>query len=187
MPTKLTWTDLLRIERAVWKVDTYVQALPGRSRRAIRRELRMNLRESAREMGAGEAIRRLGDLRRLSTGYLDAEYGDGGPRPQILTGVSWMVALSVVIVVATIVGFDSFMDGLEAGHPEPGTYTWQSAAWLGLDGEVTYDDQGFAGFRLSLSLLYALYFIAAFLLGSRLWRAIRPWWRRRNEKKLVRT
>ena len=98
-----------------------------------------------------------------------------------------MIAVAVVIVAATIVGFDSFLAGLEAGGPEPGTYTWRSAAWLGLGGEVRYDDAGFAGFTVTLSLVYGLYFIVAFVLGSRLWRAIRRWRRRRNERKLVRT
>jgi hypothetical protein len=180
MATKpVTLMDLLFIERVVWTVDTYVQSLPGRSRRAIRRELRTNLRASAAELGRAEAIRRLGSLRRLSREYLDVEYGHDGPRPHLLRGLFWALTIEAVILVALIGGFESFLDGVEsAGQPGPGTYSWDSLSLLGLSGEVRYDATGLSEFSFVVSGFTLLYVSAAFVLGSRLWRLVPAWLRR---------
>ena len=178
MPTTLSLIDRLRIERAVWTLDTYMAGLPGRSRRAIRRELRTNLRVSATDVGARQAISGLGSLRRLGLSYVDAEYGEGRPRPQLLKGSAWAVAAEVTVVVAMIVGFDSYLYGLDAGRPAAGTYVWDRIDFLGPRLEVTYDEAGFSGFYLSVSAIFLIYPFIAFLIGSRLWRALPIWWRR---------
>ena len=180
MATKpVTLMDWLFIERVVWTVDTYVQSLPGRSRRAIRRELRANLRASAAELGRAEAIRRLGSLRRLSREYLDAEYGHDGSRPQLLRGVFWALTIEAVIIVALIGGFESFLAGVEsAGRPGPGTYSWNSLSLLGLSGEVSYDATGLSEFSFLVSGFAPLYVLAGFIVGSRLWRLVPAWLRR---------
>jgi len=178
MPSTLSLIGRLRIERAVWTHDTYLQGLPSRARVAIRRELRNNLRSSASEIGAREAIRSLGSLRRLALGYLDAEYGEGRPRPQILKGLFWSTAVDIVIVVALLFSFESYMDGLEAAGADPGTYTWSTGRVFGLTGEVTFDANGFVGFWLSASALFFLPSLIAFVIGGRLWRAVPAWWRR---------
>jgi hypothetical protein len=180
MATKpVTLTDRLLIEWTVWTVDTYVQSLPGRSRRAVRRELRANLRASAAELGRAEAIRRLGGLRRLSREYLDAEYGHDGPRPQLLRGMFWAFTIEAVILVTLISGFESFLAGVEsAGQPDPGTYSWNSLSLLGLSGDVSYDATGLSEFNFKFSGLALLYMVAGFILGSRLWRLVPAWLRR---------
>jgi len=178
MPTTLSLIDRLRLERTVWTVDTYLASLPSRSRRAIRRELRTNLRSSAAQVGTREAVRGLGNLHRLSLDYLDAEYGEGRPRPQLLKGTAWAYAVGFAVILAVIVGMDSYLDGLEAGSPGPGTYVWDRFDYLGPRLEVTYDEVGFSGFYLSLSAIFLIYPLIAFLLASRLWRALPIWWRR---------
>jgi hypothetical protein len=155
-----------------------MSGLPGRSRRAIRRELRANLRSSATEVGVREAISGLGSLRRLGLSYLDAEYGEGRPRPELLKGTAWAIAVEIALMIAMIVGFDSFLDGLEAGSPGPGAYVWDRIQFLGIRAEVSYDAAGFSGFTWSVSTIFLIYTFAAFILGSRLWRAVPIWWRR---------
>lgn len=183
MPAPLTLIDRLRIARAVWTVDTYLQSLPSRSRRAIRRELRTNLRSSAAEVGAREAIRGLGSLRRLSLDYLEAEYGEGRPRAEFLKGLFWATAVDGMLLTGMVVGFESFIAGLEAGRPDPGTYTWSVGKVFGVTGDVTYDEVGYSGFSASASALFFAYSLIAFLIGSRIWRVVQVWWRRvRNDR-----
>ena len=93
-----------------------------------------------------EAIAGLGNLRRLALDYLDAEYGEGRPRPQMLKGHGLGHRRRGRVDVALIVGFDSFLDGLEAGSPGSGhVRLGPGAGFLGQQAEVTYDDEGFAG------------------------------------------
>jgi hypothetical protein len=187
MPTTPSLIDRLRIERAVWTVDTYVQSLPSRSRRAVRRELRNNLRSSAAQVGARDAIRGLGSLRRLSLGYLEAEYGEGRPRPDFLKGVFWAAAVDFVIAAAIVISFESFMDGLEAGGAGAGTYAWSTGKVFGITGEVTFDAKGFTGFWIEWSVLFFVYSSIAFVLGARLWRTVPAWWRRVQRDRAART
>ena len=79
MSETLIWTDRLRIERRVWTLNTYLQTLPRRSQLAKRRELRVNLRAAAADVGTKEALRRLGNVRTIAADYISAEYD--GPRP----------------------------------------------------------------------------------------------------------
>ncbi len=172
MSTDLSLVDRLRIERAVWTVDTYLSSLPARRQRAIRRELRANLRASAAQIGARQAIRDLGSLRRLSIDYLSAEYR-GRPSPSMLKGLFWVVAVEAVILTAYVVGIGSFINGLEAAGPAPGSYL---ARWpvFGMQATVTYDTGGeFTGMTSELFLPVLLAWVSgAFVLGSRLWRLI---------------
>lgn len=178
--TTLTWLDRLRIERAVWSLDTRVAALPGRSRRTIRREIRANLRAASVDVGTSRAVAHLGDLRRLANGYLDAEYGDGRPRVRYLKAFFWTMAAELLVIVAMFAGHDSFLAGLEAGRVSPdGVYAWQQLDWLGITGDVTYRQGELDSFGFSLSTWTLLYLFAAFALGGRLWRLL-PGWRSRK-------
>ena len=85
MPRPVSWLDRLRIERLVWSLDQYLYDLPRASRIATRREVRQNVLAAAHDVGAAEAIRRVGSSRRLADDYLSAELGDE-PRP------SWLAA-----------------------------------------------------------------------------------------------
>lgn len=186
MGTTVTWIDRLRIERAVWTLDVLVQGLPGRTRKAIRQEMRANLRAATNEVGAAQAVRRLGSLRRLATDYLEAEYGQGRPRPRWLSAMFWVLAVEIVLLGFTFVGHSAFVAGVEAANPHPsGTYSWNSLQLLGVEGDVTYDDRGFAGAGLSFSVWMLLYLLAAMILGGRLWRLPAAWWRARRRDQPV--
>ncbi|MBX6752132.1 MAG: hypothetical protein IRY85_21135 [Micromonosporaceae bacterium] len=181
----LTFIDRLRIERAVWTVDTYLSVLPMRRQRDIRRELRANLRASAAQVGARTAVRNLGNLRRLSYEYLSAEYR-GRPWPTPLKGLAWVLVVEVVLFTAWLTAVDSYRDGLAAAGAPPGTYSFR---WplFGLGSQVTVDSSSeFPVQVFTLSLLEFLAWLAAiFVLGSRLWRVI-PRWRDRLRDRRVR-
>lgn len=174
----LTLIDHLRIERAVWTVDTYLSILPMRRQREIRRELRANLRASATQVGAKAAVRNLGSLRRLSFDYLSAEYR-GRPWPSLLKGFVWALVAEAALLLAWEMAIDSYIDGLTAGNPEPGTYTVEQPL-IGLAIEATVDSSGdFSQTSFVLLLpVWLAWLLGAFVLGSRLWRVI-PRWRDR--------
>ena len=179
MAQTLTRLDRLRIEWTVWTLDTLVQSLPGRTRKAIRREMRTNLRAAAMEVGAAQAVARLGSLRRLAADYLEAEYGQDGPRPRWLRGVFWALAVEAVLLGFTHVGLTAFSAGVEAANPQPsGTYTWPGLPLFGIGGGVTYDSQGAeTGAHFTFGPWLLLCLIAALVLGGRLWRLPVAWWR----------
>jgi hypothetical protein len=172
--------DRARIERTVWTLDTYVQVLPGRTRRAIRQELRANLVAGAADGGAREAIRRLGSLRRLAVDYVDNEYGDR-PRPRWLHGALWTLTVEIVIMALAFVGHDGFRAGIEAANPRPdGDFTWTGLSVLGIGGDATYVDGRLDRFGLTFALWNLAYLLAALVLGGRLWRLPGAWWRARR-------
>lgn len=170
-----------RTERALWTLDAHLASLPGRSSRAIRREIRTNLRASAAEVGAAEAIRRLGSLHHVASEYLDAEY-EGRPRPRVLKAVFWTLAVEGIILWSLFTGHAAFMAGVEAANPSPdGTFTWNGLAALGGEGDVSYTDGQVESFSYGLNQWVLLYLLAAFLIGGRLWRYVPRWWHRRSQ------
>jgi hypothetical protein len=169
-PTPL---DRLRIEAAIWTLDLLLQDLPGHARRTARRDLRSNLLAAAAEDGAGPALRRLGTLRRLAAGYLDAEYGEGGPRPRWLRGLLWAVAVYVLLAAAMLAVQQAFIDGVLAVNPTAdGTYVWSGAPIGVTRGEVTLTRGHLHSASLSFGPVPLLYLTAALCLGARAWRAL---------------
>ena len=79
MSQNISTLDRLRIERAVWSLDSRLQDLPWRSRVAKRRELRANLLDASADVGAPEALRRVGSIRgsRRSTSRSSTGTGRG--------------------------------------------------------------------------------------------------------------
>lgn len=183
MTHDLTFTDRLRIERAVWILDSRLQDLPRTSRVAKRRELRDNLRAAAGDVGAAEAVRRLGDLRRLAAEYLLAEYGQWAPRPSWLAGLGFFVSAFVALAVLLDVGTSAFASGVAAADPQAtGTLVWNGVAYVlqpvtfrFSDGTATPQGGLYGG--AWTPLVYVCLF-AGTVLAGRLWRVL-PAWRRR--------
>lgn len=180
MAQPLSWFDKVRIERTVWTLDTLLADLPSRARKSACRDIRTNLRAAAAEVGAAQALRDLGNVRRIALDYLDAEYGEQHPRPRIFRGVFWALLVELVILSWAVVGHEAFTTGLEAAGPAPGTYSWDALRVLGLATEVSFDEGGFSGFSMYVYLWFLVYVAVAFILGGRLWRLIPAWWRARR-------
>ena len=180
MPHSTSWIDRLRVERLVWTLDQQLYDLPRASRIAKRREVRDNLLAAARDVGASEALRRLGGSRRLAEEYLTAELGEG-PRH------SWIAAayFCTLVPLATNFVFDAaataYEHGIIASNPHAaGTFTWGGISYL--QSAVTYTFTQGQGTRVGgawTPLTYALWIVGTILVG-RLWRLLPPAARRRR-------
>ena len=171
MTLTLTWKDRMRIERAVWTLDSYLRNLPPKSRTAKRRELRVTLRAGSADVGADEALRRLGNIRTMATEFLVTEYGGAGP--------SWIVSTYFLIAAFFFMFWflnariDAFRAGaIAANHHLTGTFhlpgvanVFTHATFIFINGKATE-----IGGTL-LPLVYVCIFALAVLVG-RLWRAI---------------
>jgi len=175
--------DRLRVERAVLTLDTWIGDLPRRRRRDVRRELRADLLASAADVGAREAVRRLGPLRRLGLDYLDAEFGELRPRPNGLHGLAWGIAAGALLVTSMVAGSEAYSSGLRSAHAGAGTYGHRLAPWgpryietypaSGADPTIAWEFDG------GMILLWLAVILVAVVVGGRSWRAIPAWWRHR--------
>ena len=181
MTDALTWADRLRIERAVWILDACVaNYLPRRSRAARRRELRLDLRAAAADVGSAEALRRLGDLRLLAAEYVAAEYGDRVRWPRYGTGILCIFLVEAVSYAAVNAGTAAFRAGILAASPHPvGTFRWPGIPYLSNYATVTFTHGHAATLGGAWTPLVYLAMLAAGVTGGRLWRLPTAWhlWR----------
>jgi hypothetical protein len=146
--------------------------------------VRENLRVAASDIGAREALTRLGNSRELATEYLTAEFG-GGPRPSL-------IAASVFLFTGVLVGTslltdaaNAYRDGILAANPHAtGTFTWRGIDYLQTSVRYTFVDGSghFVGGAFS-PLTWLLWIIGTVLVG-RLWRLPSLWRRRRASASL---
>jgi hypothetical protein len=167
----LTWKDRVRIERAVWILDSYLRNLPRKSRIAKRRELRDNLRAASADVGASEALRRLGNIRTMAAEYLVTEYG--GPGPSWIATTFFLFAAFYFMFWFVNARIGAFKAGAVAANPHlTGTFHLAGVAFV-----FTNDTFIFTNGRFSevggtlLPLVYVCIFAVAVLVG-RLWRVI---------------
>ncbi|KJE25302.1 hypothetical protein FF36_00435 [Frankia torreyi] len=185
MTTSLSTLDRLRIERAVWTMDTRLQDLPRRSRAARRRELRDNLHAAAADVGARQAVRQLGDLRVLAAGYLTAEYGELARRPSWAAAAFAIFAVEAVMMLVDYVARSAFDAGITATPEATGTFRWAGVPYLTSDATFTYHH----GTHTSVGgawtpLVYVLMFVGAFVAG-RMWRLLSASRRQRRRTPLA--
>lgn len=177
--SELSLADRLRIERTVWALDFHLDDLPIRSKRAKRRETRANLYAAAGDVGAAEAIRRLGDLRRLAADYLAAEYGERGPRPSYTMGAVWLITVYVIAGLVAEAGQNAFTAGVLAAEPHAtGDFRWPGVHYVIDEATVTlHGGATSATVGGAWTPLVYLISVLAFIAGGRLWRLL-PQWRR---------
>jgi hypothetical protein len=124
--TELSKKDRMRIEVAVLRLDQSLNArVPRTKRRQIREELRSNLTEAAKEVGAGEAIRQLGDLGALAKSYVELYRG----RWDVRAGWWAMFITYIVLQVLSLVISFAFSAGVMAGGGHAASYALWS--WFG--------------------------------------------------------
>ncbi|MEU5402728.1 hypothetical protein ABZ348_25905 [Streptomyces sp. NPDC005963] len=178
--SELTRADRLRIERAVWALNSHLGDLPIRSKRARRRETRANLHAAAADIGAIEAVRGLGDLRSHAAGYLAAEYGEHGPRPSYTMGTIWLIMVHVVAGLLAVGGKAAFTAGVRAAKPHAtGDFQWPGVHYVINEATITFRD-GATGAMVGGSWTPLVYLLSAiaFVVGGQLWRLL-PQWRSR--------
>ena len=166
--------DRLRIARAVWTVDALGGDLPGKRRKAIRRDLRSDLWASAQEVGGKEAVCRLGSLHRLAAEYVLAEYGEEKPPPRYLKGIFWAALVEAGLIVVLVARISAFERGLDAAGATDGTYAFSPLGGWGPRYETTLAGGELDGFVLDFSNVLPIIGVLAlvFLIGSRYWRML---------------
>ncbi len=173
MTTTLTWHDRLRLEQAVWAVDRLLQDLPRKSRVAKRRELRDNLRSAAEDVGAGVAVRQLGDRRQLAAGYLAAEYGDWQARPSWTKAAAAAVLYYVLLSWLLEAGSSAFRAGILAGQPRAaGTFSWNGVPYLLDNVNFTFSNGASNSVGGAWTPLAYAFLILVSILAGRLWRLL---------------
>ncbi|WP_329020800.1 hypothetical protein [Streptomyces sp. NBC_00690] len=181
--SELALGDRLRIERAVWTLDSHLDNLPLRSKRAKRRETRANLHAAAADVGTAEAIRRLGNLRTLAAGYLAAEYGEHGPRPSYTMGAIWLIMVHVIAGLLAVAGKAAFITGVRAAKPHAtGDFHWPGVRYVINEATITLRDGATsATVGGSWTPLVYLVSVIAFVVGGQLWRLLPQWQRRYSQ------
>jgi hypothetical protein len=179
VPNKLSLIDHLRIERLVWTLDQQLYDLPHATRVAKRREVRDNLRDAARDVGVGEALRRLGGSRRLAEEFLAAEYGPG-PRHSWLAAGYFASLVPMLVLYAFGEAANAFERGVLAHDPHAtGTFTWDGIALFQHAVTFTFTDGHAEHVGGSWTPLTYILWLAGTVLVGRLWRLL-PWYRRRR-------
>jgi hypothetical protein len=153
--------DRVRIELAVRRVDYKLDGrVPWRRRRQIRAELRSNLSEAARDVGAEAAVHQLGDLNELAASYLELYRG----RFDFRVGAYWGLATYALIQIIGIAVIIAFHAGVAATGSHSGTYSFQ--LWNGFGpyaGSVT----GNSGFEMTIgSPAHVVLVLIAMAVGS---------------------
>lgn len=185
-PHRLTVLDRLRIERLVWSLDQRIYDLPWRTRINTRREVRANLKDAAGDVGAREAIRRLGHPAELAQQYLTAQFGDR-PRPSYMAAALFFLTAQLIFTTVLDEAARAFAKGVAARDPHAvGTFTWSGIGYLQDSVRYTFTDgrYDFVGGAWT-PLAWGLWIVSTICVG-RLWRAL-PTWRRRNDRSLAET
>ncbi len=175
MAHQLTWSDRLRIERVVWMLDQRLYDIPRESRIAHRREVRLNLRSAAQDIGTTAALRNIGTSAQLADAYVAAEFGDR-PRPFWIAAVLWAATSMLVVTAILTDAANGFAAGIVAADPHAtGTYHWGGLSLLqstvtttAAGGQTTVTGGG-------LSLAGWVLWVAITVMVGRLWRAPGIW------------
>jgi hypothetical protein len=159
----------LAVEWTAWRITRRLRRdVPFSARRAIRRDVRANLRVAAQELGTREALRRFGDVTTVAEDYRaaaarpDAVRVDRGLVAAAFTLLA-LVLLSVVRIptFGMVTTFDAFTDARE----------WHVQLWR--LGELSGDIATRTLFEATVySYSVVLLPLLAFLVWSRAWRYI---------------
>ncbi len=179
MPHTVNWIDRMRIERAVWALDQRLYDLPRKSRIAKRREVRANLLTAAHDIGAGDALRHLGNSRQLAAEYISAEFGDEA-RPSWIAAALFLLTGQLLLTSLLSEAALAFGDGIMAANPNAtGTFTWSGIRYLQDTVTYTLADGNSSYVGGAWTPVAWMIWIVATLLVGRLWRVVPMWHRRR--------
>ena len=172
MTNQLSIADRLRIERLVWGLDQRIYDLPWRRRIAIRREVRENLRTAAADVGAKRAVRNIGSVSELASGYLEAQFG-GRPRHSWLAAGVFVFTTLLVLQSILTDAANAFADGVLTAKPGfAGTLHWGGLQLLQTDVTVVFSGGTTTLTGGALSVWAWLLLAVGAIAVGRLWRAL---------------
>lgn len=157
----------LAFERTVWRIDRRLRRdVPFSARRAIRRDIRANLRTAAQEIGPEEALRSFGEVTTVAEDYRAAAARPDAVRVDrgliAATCTLFVLLLLTVVRIPTfgmVTTFDAFTNERE----------WHVQLWR--LGELSGDIATRTLFEATVySYSFLLFPLVAFLLWSRAWR-----------------
>lgn len=161
----------LTIERYVWSVDRRLRrrADPPR-RREIRRELRQNLEAAAADVGPRDAVARAGDAAEVARDYAEVEAGT----PRRWRPRAGLVAAALSWLLLALVQQRELR--LERAPHWAEFDPWSADLWLvRLSGDL---EETILLHVHVHRIAYLVVPLVAFLLWSRVWRRVRPAWKR---------
>lgn len=123
--------DRLRIEDAVQRYDFWLElrGARGRQRRALRRELRANLRDAAADIGVTRALFNIGSPKQLAWEMTP----EAASRPRWSMGAMWASLAFGMVVFAVLLTSISFTAGVEASGVVGETVRGFVFPWFGVD------------------------------------------------------
>jgi hypothetical protein len=174
----LSWVDRLRIAKAVNDYDSWLglRGVGGVRRRALRSELRGNLWDAAREVGARRALSAVGPMRVLARNACPMSLG-----PRWLRGLLTALLAATVVVALQMLVLFIWVDGAAASgatHAEGGV-TFFPGMWI--DWATTAPDS-VARLSLEFGPVAPLAAGVAFVLTARPWRLFLPFTAPRTEE-----
>jgi hypothetical protein len=146
-----------------------------RSRIAKRREVRANLLLAADDLGAGKAMRNLGNSRRLAAEYRAAEFGDQ-ERPLWLAAALFLFTGQLAWTSLLSEAALAFGHGVTTANPDAtGTFSWSGIRYLQDSVTFTFDHgNGTHVGGAATPVTWALWLVTTILVG-RLWRVVNLW------------
>jgi hypothetical protein len=166
--TSATFTDRLRRDWFFVRFSWYMQDYPGREYRRIRQELRAEITAAAADVGMVAALHDLGHPRVLADGY-KAELPKRLPR--FVTGAvaaALTVGAIAYLHLAYTLGVIETLESVGGGSFTSGPFGTVTSVTVADDGIAMLVTPTMTSWLVNVGLG-----LAAFVLGSRLWRALR--------------
>jgi len=163
--------DRIRVDRVVAGYDFWLEArgVPGRRRRDLRRELRSNITEAARDVGVRPALAGVGSPRTLA----QEATSDGVKRPLWSLASACGAAVLVLLAFAAMLAGSGFADAVEASGVRQEVSAPLSLL-PGVSAQAHFPAGGGAAFGVSFGWQFLLPALVVFGLVARPWRLLRP-------------
>jgi predicted acyltransferase len=135
--------------------------------------LRDNLCAAADQVGTRQAVRQLGDLRRLAAEYLAAEYGELARRPSWTAAAVFIVLFEIFLMVVGYVATSAFQAAVTATTPHAtGTFHWHGISYLISPETFIYRNGHVASSGGAWTPLVYVLMLLGTLIAGRIWRLL---------------
>ena len=163
--------DWIRIENAIQTYDFWLElrGTRGKQRKAMRRELRTNLKDAAADVGVTQALFNIGSPKQLAYEMTP----EAQRRPRWSMGGLWATVVFGLVLFACLFTAVAFVAGVEASGVTGRTVHGFVFPWFGVDysARIEPDGRGLSTGAENVLLYFLGLPLLTFLLVSRPWRA----------------